>query len=98
MRANATVISRIGNGLFVAGILVFFLGARSFTALPNYARIGILLPLVYSLPLIYADTFSRWSTQSSSSRINAVGSVVVAVMITLGFLYWLIAEPSARAS
>ena len=91
-------ISWCGNILFVCGLVIVFLGMRQFPRLVNYQRIAIMLPLVWSLPLIYVDAFANWSTTSGYLRTKAVGGVIVAVILTVGCLGWFLVAPDAQAT
>ncbi len=73
-------------------------GMRHISQLVNYQRLGLLLPLSYSLSMIYVDTFATWSTASSYNRIKAGGSLACAALLTVGALYWLLAAPDAQAT
>ena len=86
-----------GVGLAVGGFLLIQWGIRHFSQLVNYQRVGVMLQLIYSLPMMYVDTFANWSAASSYDRIRASGSLCFAALLTTGALFWLLAAPDAQA-
>ena len=91
------VISWLSTALFVGGAGVAYWGMRHFSQLANFQRIGMLLPIVWAIPLMYGDTFANWPSASSYDRIKAGGSLFNAALLSLGCLGWYLAAPGAQA-
>jgi hypothetical protein len=92
------VVNWAGMALFGVGIGLFFVEGKHFQSMVNYQRLALLLPLVYSIPMLHIDTLADWSKASTTDRIRAAGTIVVAVLLTGGVLFWLIVDPDARAT
>ena len=85
----------------VLGMGGFFLlrwSRKVFDDLTNYQRLAVLLPLMYSLPMVHVDTLDDWAHASTLRRIRAVGAVIMPLLLTIGCLMWLILAPDARAT
>ena len=86
-----------GVGLFVGGLVLFFTVGKHYSSLLNYQRLALMLPLVYSIPLLSFDTLANWSTASRYDRIRAMSALICAIILTIGFVYWLLVAPEAKA-
>ena len=94
---NRSDIRPIAIGLFVLGAglaIATYLFAES---LPNHLRLLGLLPLTFSVALLHWPTFTLWASASKSDRFNAVGSVLLPIILAVGAIIWFVAAPNARA-
>ncbi len=87
-----------GVTMVVGGFLLAQWAIRHFSQFVNYQRVGVVLPLIYGVTMMYIDTFASWSTASSYARIKAAGILSCAVLLTVGALFWLLAAPDEQAT
>ena len=83
----------IGGFGIAGGFMVLAWAFPRFATLTLHEHLGVLLPLVYSLALLQADTFANWRAASGIRRIEAVAAVVLAILLTSAcFFYYLSAR------
>ena len=83
-------IFNAGVALFAGGLLIIVWVDGRFSELPSYARIALLLPLSYSVPLLNIDTFANWSDSPGYARIRAGGALCTSIMLTIACLGWFV--------
>ena len=52
----------------VGGVFLPIWALRKFHDLPNYLRLAVMLPLLYSVALLHVDTYANWSTAPGLDR------------------------------
>ena len=85
-----------GMLLLIAGVLLAVWAIPQFGSLPNYQRIGLLVPFAWAGPVFFITKFRNWSATSSDERWRLVGMVATAAIFTLGSLAWYLQAPDVR--
>jgi len=95
---NAATIKKIGIVLLVVGAVVFALAWRSFDRLPNYLRIAAIVPLAFAKPMVTIEDYrSGWSALTLREQGQAIGWLILPVLLPIGALVWFLMDPTAKA-
>jgi hypothetical protein len=84
----------VGGLLILLGLVLIVFSWPQFDSLPNYQRIGILVPALWGCALTCAGTFRHWESAGMYSRKFAVGTTLSAALHTIGSLLWLVLAPT----
>jgi hypothetical protein len=85
-----------GVVLFVGGILLALVSLRNFEALPNYLRVGSLLPFSLGVSMLHIDAYRKWHTLSAERKRRPLASLITSIMLLVGFAVWWLAAPEVR--
>jgi hypothetical protein len=92
------------NTIFYSGALLLAIGGafaywaiQRFDALPNYQRVGALLPIAVAAAMLHVDDYRNWPSATGPVRIKAVGALFVPVVLAIGVVLWWAFAPDARA-
>jgi hypothetical protein len=85
-----------GWGLLALGAALAYWALARYDDLPNYQRLGALLPLSLGAAMLHVHTLRDMASASPPDQIRAAGSVLVLLLLVLGTLAWLAFAPGTR--
>ena len=85
-----------GWAVFAAGLALVYWASTRYEELPNYLRIGIVIPLTLATVMLHVHALRDMASASFADQARAVGAVLAFVLVVMGTVAWLAFAPGVR--
>ena len=82
-----------GACLLVGGGVLAWWAFQHFDSLPNYLRLGAVVPLLVSYPMLSIRAYINWHVLDMRHKGHAAGALIAPILVALGALMWYIESP-----